>query len=866
LTLSTHLELSITKISLILGITTLLGSCNAVKNVTQDQLLLTKNTIEVDGQKVDDFGVFSQLTQRPNTKIPLIGIPAGLHLYNLADQQPDSTFTNWVEKKTKREQRLIRLLSKKQLDELGNYYIGFNQWLKKSGDAPEVINETKTKKSQERIKQWYAKKGWFNVSVGYDITKNKRKASRAEITYNVTLKEPYYVNNISQKIESPVIDSIIQATKNNTFIKKATQYAATDFENERERINLQLRNSGLYNFDRDYINFEADTVNTGNKVNITYIIPQRTIEVNDSTKTVPFKVYTVNDVKIITDYSYANQGRKFQDSVHYNGYTLFSYDKLKYNPKAITDAIAISPNKIYRDVDRNLTYNQLSDLNVFKYPNITYQEDPRDLSHKSLVSTIFLTPRKKATLDASFDAFSSSIQQLGIGFKGSLFLRNVFRGAEILQISGNGSLGASKDVADNDSFFNISEFGVTSKLSIPRVMLPVNVDRWIPKYMAPTTNISLGFNVQNNIGLDRQNLSGVFNYNWHPSKTRTNSFDLFNVQFVRNLNTSNYFNIYTNSYNQANKIAQDIENANPGSIDPSLYSISQDNEIQLEIPSGINTFLNNSTQGVYPLDQEQTNTLSSVIQRENRLKENNLILSTNFTWTRDTRETIFDKNFSRFRWKLETAGEILSGISNLIGLEKNNTENYETLGVIFSQYAKVEAEFIKHWQVSNDYVLAIRAFGGIAIPYGNSESIPFTRSYFAGGANDNRGWRPYDLGPGSSASLFEFNEANFKLAFNLEYRFPILGAFKGALFIDGGNIWNALDNVKDESLRFSGLEDLKELAIASGLGLRYDFGFFVARLDTGFKIHNPALAKSNRWFKESNFANAVFNIGINYPF
>jgi outer membrane protein assembly factor BamA len=122
------------------------------------------------------------------------------------------------------------------------------------------------------------------------------------------------------------------------------------------------------------------------------------------------------------------------------------------------------------------------------------------------------------------------------------------------------------------------------------------------------------------------------------------------------------------------------------------------------------------------------------------------------------------------------------------------------------------------------------------------------------------------LGPGSSGSLFEFNEANFKLAFNLEYRFPILGALKGALFVDGGNIWNALDNVKDESLKFSGLEDLKELALASGLGLRYDFGFFVARLDTGFKIHNPALSESNRWFKESNFANAVFNIGINYPF
>ena len=104
------MESGITKISLILGITILLGSCNAVKNVSDQQLLLTKNTIEVDGQRVDDFGVLSQLTQSPNIKIPLIGIPVGLHLYNLADQKADSTFTTWVQKKPKREQRLINLL------------------------------------------------------------------------------------------------------------------------------------------------------------------------------------------------------------------------------------------------------------------------------------------------------------------------------------------------------------------------------------------------------------------------------------------------------------------------------------------------------------------------------------------------------------------------------------------------------------------------------------------------------------------------------------------------------------------------------------------------------------------------------------
>ncbi len=862
----TLLNTGITKISLILGITIVLASCNAVKNVTENQFLLTKNTIEVDGDKTEDPGVFSQLTQRPNTKLPLIGVPVGLYFYNLADQKAESTFNTWLYKKPKREKRLIQFLSKKQLKALENYYTGINDWIKKSGDAPQIINEQQTKKSLDRIKLWYAKKGWFNVSATSSIIKNERKKNRAEITYNVTLNKPYTINNIQENIASPIIDTIFQATKNNTFIQKGAQYSATDFENERERINAQLRNSGLYNFNRDYINFEADTVNTGNKVNISYIIPERTIKENDSTIIAPFKVYKVNEVKIITDYTFANQGREFQDSARYNGYTLYSYDKLKYRPKAITDAIAILPNEIYKDLDRNLTYNQISDLKIFKYPNITYQEDPRDTTNQGLISTLFLSPREKATLDASFDAYTSTIQQLGIRFSGSLFLRNVFKGAEILQISGSGSVGASKDIADDEGFFNISEFGVTTKLSFPRFLFPIPVDRWIPKYMSPTTNISLGFNAQNNIGLDRQNLSTIFNYDWRPSKTRSNSFDFFNVQYVRNLKTDNFFNIYTNSFNQVNEIAQDLENANPGTLDPSYYSRDSNNQIILGIPSGINNFLNNTQGGDYLLEGDQASTLLSVIQRSQRLTENNLIFASNFTWTHDTRENIFDKNFSRFRWKLESAGGLLSAVSNLVGLEKNKDEEFETINVVFSQYAKIEAEFIKHWQVTSENVVAIRAFGGIALPYGNSESIPFTRSYFAGGANDNRGWRPYDLGPGSSGSIYDFNEANFKLAFNLEYRFPILGAFKGALFIDAGNIWNTLDNVSDDASRFNGLEDLKELAAASGLGLRYDFGFFVARVDTGFKMHNPARSQANRWFKEYNFANAVFNIGINYPF
>ena len=143
---------------------------------------------------------------------------------------------------------------------------------------------------------------------------------------------------------------------------------------------------------------------------------------------------------------------------------------------------------------------------------------------------------------------------------------------------------------------------------------------------------------------------------------------------------------------------------------------------------------------------------------------------------------------------------------------------------------------------------------------------PFTRSYFSGGSNDNRAWRAYELGPGSSNNINEFNEANFKLAFNLEYRFPISGPLNGGLFIDIGNIWNLWDNVNDTAMSFSGLKDLNELAIGSGFGFRYDFDFFVFRFDTGFKTYNPALSVGQRWWSEFNLRNAVLNIGINYPF
>ena len=143
---------------------------------------------------------------------------------------------------------------------------------------------------------------------------------------------------------------------------------------------------------------------------------------------------------------------------------------------------------------------------------------------------------------------------------------------------------------------------------------------------------------------------------------------------------------------------------------------------------------------------------------------------------------LYDEDFSIFRVKLELAGNLLANTSKLLGLKKDSSNRYELFNVAFSQYAKTEVDFIKHWDLGKKNVFAIRSYAGIAIPYGNSTSIPFSKSFFAGGANDNRAWTAYSLGPGSSKTSNEFNEANFKLAFSVEQRFNLFGRLKRCYF------------------------------------------------------------------------------------
>ena len=225
-----------------------------------------------------------------------------------------------------------------------------------------------------------------------------------------------------------------------------------------------------------------------------------------------------------------------------------------------------------------------------------------------------------------------------------------------------------------------------------------------------------------------------------------------------------------------------------------------------------------------------------------------------------------NRNGIFFQTEIGTSGNVI----DLINLMGKNERPYKIFGAVYSQFVKTSIDFRYYNKtIKNGWVA--RLYAGTGFSYGNSGVMPYVEQYFSGGSSSLRGFLARSLGPGSYKPI-AYNgivdqTGDIKLEFNVEYRFPFSPLMQGALFLETGNVWLLNVDEKRPGAQFKFNTFSNQLAVGTGLGLRFDFDFFVLRTDFGLPLRYPYNDGDGNWnrFKEV-FSQLKFNLAIGYPF
>ena len=268
-------------------------------------------------------------------------------------------------------------------------------------------------------------------------------------------------------------------------------------------------------------------------------------------------------------------------------------------------------------------------------------------------------------------------------------------------------------------------------------------------------------------------------------------------------------------------------------------------------------------------DDTLGNSLQRIIDRQ-------LIFGPTYSFTYTNTMEKRKKNTFYYKGSIELAGNI-AGLVTGANAKKDNTATI--FSVPFSQFTKMEHDFRHYLRLGRNSQLASRIIAGVGVPYGNSTELPYIRQFFIGGTNSIRAFRARAIGPGSfkvetaANSFLPDQSGDIKLELNTEYRTKLFSIVQGAVFVDAGNIWLMNKNDSKPGAEFSG-RFLNELAVGTGVGLRFDLSFLVLRTDLAFPLRRPDNPEGSRWvldqisFGNSSWRkeNLVFNLAIGYPF
>ena len=690
----------------------------------------------------------------------------------------------------------------------------WNKWMRKLGEPPVIYNPELNRQSVRQLSQYLANKGYFNANVSVDSVVDEKKRKIA-LSYNVSPNDRKLISTVEYQFPDSTIRDIVMADSSSFITTPGNPLSRELLEAQQTLVTDVLRNRGYYNFTKDCITFVADT--TAGSVDADLIMKVSIPKSGHNTPEQIYSRYLIRKVTVIADAEAINAENPAlavgKDSVSYHGIGILYADSKYLRPSVVADNCFILPGEQYTQKEVERTYRAFSRLNILKFINITFVPSGAIGNDGLLDAYILLTPGKSQTASVELEGTNSE-GDLGVAVGLTYSHRNIGKGSETFTGKLRGSYESISGNLDGLLHNRYMEYSADLGVSIPEFKAPIS--RRIRRRIQASTEANFAISYQERPEYTRIVSTAGFSYKWVDfRKHNQHTFTPIDINYV-------YLPASTNDF---------------------IDQIAPDN----------------------PLLRYSY--------------EDHFIMRMGWRWYHSNKKNVapwmktYQRDLYTVRFNAETAGNLLFAISSIFSHRHNFHEDpYKVFGIHYSQYFKIDAEYAYLHRFDERNSLAARVGGGVGVPYGNSEMLPFEKRFYGGGANGVRGWDVRTLGPGAypgrnSVSDFINQCGDIRLIMSTEYRAKLFWVIELGAFIDIGNIWTIRDYPNQPGGVFKFDEFYQQLAAAYGLGLRLDFNYFLLRFDLGMKAHNPAMGEiawplvHPNWGRDSSF-----HFSIGYPF
>ena len=695
---------------------------------------------------------------------------------------------------------------------------GFSRWMVKAfGKQPVLMSKVNPQLHALVGENTLKKRGYFDGKVDFEIIDQKHP-KKQKVAYSVDLGRLWTLDSISYHNFPASTDSLMEANMDETYLHRGDPFDVAALENERQRIAQLFRDNGYYFYEKNYSSFLADTLANRGKVRLQ-------LHVANNLDKRALRQWKIGKV----DISLRNRMGEQLDSVrHFRHYKNFS---LYYNGKrppirmaAFLNGMKLRSGQLYNQSTVQESLKKLSATGLFTRTNFTFT--PRDTTD----SCRTLDLKLDCTFDKPYDFYVEAYAKgktsgkLGPEIIVGLTRRNAFRGGELLNVNVHGSYEwqTGHSAEGSKTKLNSYSYGAEVSLTFPRIFNPLRMSlrkriararnkgktvsgRRVRYFDTPTTTIKASTNVVNRPEyFKRHAVTGELRYNWRTSEQSSFEFSPLTLTYEYNTNVTDK---YIDLLREHPYLATTMNNR---FIPKMSFSYSYHSPANYRNP---------------------------------------------ISW-----------------WTTVSESANLLSLGYMVAGRKWSEHGKEMFKNPYAQFLKIETNLTKIWSIGEKSTLAAHVGGGVIWSYGNSTFSPYSEQFYVGGANSIRAFNARAIGPGkykSEKKTWSYVEqvGDVKFQANLEYRPHLVGSLYGAVFLDVGNVW-LLDNYMeqdDTSFKFGDM--FKQMAVGTGIGLRYDVGFFILRLDWGIGLHVPYETGRSGFYNIRHFKDAqALHLAIGLPF